>query len=88
MLKNQILFYRKSLGLTQQQVADKLNISRQGYLYYEKGTREPNVDTIKKLCIIFDCTADELLEIDTPQERKKVVINHSFNNSKDISLKM
>lgn len=88
MLHNQIYNLRKSMGLTQQQVADKLNITRQGYLYYEKGTREPNVDTIKKLCLIFDCTADELLEIDTPAERKKVMINNSFNNSKNINLKM
>lgn len=88
MINEQIKFFRLSLGLTQQQVADKLNISRQGYLYYEKGSREPNVDTIKKLCIIFDCTADELLEIETPTQRKKVQINNSFNNSKNINVRL
>ena len=88
MLHKQILNFRKSLGLTQQQVADMLHISRQGYLYYEKGTREPNVDTIKKLCVIFDCTSDELLEIDTTSARSKVHINNSFNNSRNINLKL
>lgn len=88
MISDQIKFYRKSLGFTQQEVAERLNISRQGYLYYEKGTREPNVETIKKLCLIFDCTADELLEIETPAQRKKVTINHSFNNSRNINVKL
>lgn len=88
MIGDQIKFFRNSLGMTQQQVADRLNISRQGYLYYEKGTREPNVDTIKKLCIIFECSADELLEIDTPSQRKKVTISHSFNNSKNINVNL
>lgn len=88
MFKNQLKFYRKSLGLSQQQIAKQLCITQQAYGYYENGTREPSLDTLRRLCIIFDCTADELLEIDTPSERKKVVINHSFNNSKDISLKI
>lgn len=86
MFSNQLKFYRKSLGLSQQQIADKLCITQRAYGNYEQGKREPDLETLKKLCIIFDCTADELLEIDTPSDRKKVVINHSFNNSKDISL--
>ena len=58
-----------------------LNISQPCYNRYEKGIREPDLETLKKLCIIFDCTADELLEIDTPQDRKKVVINYSTISS-------
>lgn len=88
MLKNQLKFYRNALKLTQTEIAKKLSISRQAYQHYEIGDREPNIETIKKLCCIFDCTADELLEIDTPAERKKVMINNSFNNSKNINLKL
>ena len=88
MLGNQIKFYRKTNNLTQNEIAQKLNISQACYNRYEKGIREPDVETIKRLCCIFDCTADELLEIDTPAERKKVMINNSFNNSKNINLKL
>lgn len=63
MLSNQIKFYRKCFNYTQSQLAEKLHISRQALAHYENGDREPSVDTIKKLCIIFDITADELLEI-------------------------
>lgn len=88
MFNNQLKFYRKSLGLTQKQIAEKLGLTEQAYQHYEYGDREPTLETLKRLCVIFDCTSDELLEIDTPAERKKVMINNSFNNSKNINLKL
>ena len=88
MISEQLKFFRKSCNLTQQEVANLLCVSQCTYGHYESGKREPNLDTIKKLCIIFDCTADELLELETPTQRKKVQINNSFNNSKNINLKL
>lgn len=76
------------MGYTQQQVADYLCISQRTYAHYETGKHEPNIDTIKKLCILFNCTSDELLEIDTEKDRQKVQINNSFNNSKNIKVKI
>ena len=87
MFKNQLKFYRNSLGLSQQEIANKLNISRQAYQHYECGDREPTLDTLKKLCVIFDCTSDELLEIDNSTARSKVNINNSFNG-KNINVKL
>lgn len=88
MFKNQLKYYRKSINISQEQIANKLGMTQQAYANYEQGIREPNIETIKKLCIIFDCTADELLEIDTPASRNKVNINNSFNNSTDIKIKL
>ena len=88
MFNNQLKFYRKSLGLTQKQIATQLGLSEQAYQHYEYGDREPTLETLKKLCVIFDCTSDELLEIDTTSARSKVLINNSFNNSKNINLKL
>lgn len=79
---------RKSCGYSQDMVASYLNISRQAYSHYEVGIREPSIDTLRRLCILFDCTSDELLEIDTPLARKSVQISDSFNNSTNISLKI
>ena len=39
---NQIKFYREKRGLTQQDLADKLNVSRQAVSRYEKGLRKAN----------------------------------------------
>lgn len=88
MFNEQIKLYRQSLGLTQTDIARKIGVSRQAYQHYEQGDREPTFDTLKKLCIIFDCTADELLEIDTIADRKKVTISHSFNGSNNINVKL
>lgn len=88
MFKNQIKYYRKLSKLTQKQVAEYLCITQQAYSYYENGTREPNFDILRKLCVLFNCTADELLEIETEKDRQKVQINNSFNNSKNIKVKI
>lgn len=88
MFSNQLKFYRKSQGLTQKQIATKLGLTEQAYQHYEYGDREPTLETLKRLCVIFDCTADELLEIDTTTARSKVLINNSFNNSNNINVKL
>jgi len=40
---------RKEKGLTQQQVADHLQIDRSTYAYYESGRTRLNIDVIVKL---------------------------------------
>ena len=87
-LKNQLKYYRKLSGMTQRQIAENLCITQQAYANYEQGTREPSMDIIKKLCVLFNCTSDELLEIETEKDREKVQINNSFNNSKNIKVKI
>lgn len=52
---------RKSAGITQRQIAARLNISQQSYARYESGTGEPNLETLAKIAKIFDVTADYLL---------------------------
>lgn len=57
--------YRKNCNLTQQQVADALNINRTTYTYYETGKTEPNIATLHKLVKMFGITYDDLLpEVD------------------------
>lgn len=88
MFKNQLKYYRNIHKLSQEELAEKIGISRQAYSNYEQGIREPNLDILRRLCIIFDCTADKLLEIETVAERKKIQINNSFNGSKNINVKL
>lgn len=85
-IAEQIKSLRTKHNLTQNELAKKIGVTRQAYANYEQGTREPSMDIIKKLCVLFDCTSDELLEIDTPSDRNKVHINNSFNHSKNIKV--
>lgn len=50
-------------GLSQQDVANSVGITRSAYANYEQGTREPDLFTLKKLCLLFEISADFLLNI-------------------------
>lgn len=52
---------RKTKGLTQTQLADAVGLGRQAYAYYEKGEREPSLETLGKLADFFGVSVDELL---------------------------
>lgn len=54
---------RAENGMTQKDVYGKLGVSPNCYASYEQGRTEPNIDTIVKLCEIFDVSADYLLGI-------------------------
>ena len=51
-------------GMTQKDVYEKLNVSANGYASYEQGRTEPSVQTLIKLCKIFDVSADYLLGLE------------------------
>ena len=70
---------RKHQELSQEYVCKCLGISRASYSRYECGTNEPDLQTLKKLAIFFDCTVDYLLEIEgTPADNDKVVDLNDF----------
>ena len=52
---------RKELGMTQQQLADKLNVSFQAVSKWENGTSYPNTELLYDLGIILDSSVDEIL---------------------------
>ena len=54
-------FLRKKRKLTQQEIADKIGISRVGYGYWEKGTREPSIDNLVELSKLLGTSLDYLL---------------------------
>ena len=49
---------RKYMGLTQQQVADKLNISRVNYTRYETNASNPDFQTLVALADFYDVSLD------------------------------
>ena len=55
---------RLESGLNQKQVAEKLSISTTCYAGYEQGYRQPDLKTLKKICLLFNISADYLLDID------------------------
>lgn len=52
---------RKRLGLTQQQIANKLNISRSNIANWENGSNIASVEMLIKCSKVFGCSIDYLL---------------------------
>ena len=52
---------REEKGFTQQQLADRLYVSRQTICRWENGTRQPDHDMAEKVAEIFRVSLDELI---------------------------
>ncbi len=59
---------RKELGITQTELAQKLNISFQAVSNWERGTAPPDLDNIVKLSQLFGITIDNLLNTSLNEE--------------------
>ena len=52
---------RKQKGLTQEELAEKLYVSRTAISKWESGRGYPNIDSLKEIAKFFSVTVDELL---------------------------
>ena len=61
---NRLKELRKKNGLTQQQLADALDITKSTVSYYERGERAPSPEILIKLANTFHISTDYLLGIE------------------------
>lgn len=61
MLGQKLKALRKQSNKTQQQIADKLGITRAAYSHFENERNQPDSETLVKLADIFETTTDYLL---------------------------
>ena len=54
---------RQAKGLTQEEIARKIDITLRNYQYIEKGTNIPNVITALKICKLLNVSPFQLWEI-------------------------
>ena len=57
-----LLTLRKAKDLTQEQLAEKLDVSRQSISKWESGQATPDLEKIVEISAIFDVTTDYLLK--------------------------
>lgn len=53
---------RKIRGLTQEELAEKVNVSKFAIRHYEQGQTEPKYEILEKIKIALDCSYDDLLK--------------------------
>ncbi len=64
-----IKFYRKQMGLTQEELAQMLCGKKSLISNYENGYSTPDIYTLCKLAEIFDVSLDDLVEWNGDEER-------------------
>ena len=65
--EEKLLKLRKTAGLTQEELAEKLNVSRQAVARWEAGETTPDMTSLSAICETFRVSADYLLgEIKVP----------------------
>ena len=72
-----VSYYRKQLGLTQDELAEKMFVSRQTISRWETDAVLPDVETVIRLCELFQCSMDILVRgyaeesMEAPKEEKR-----------------
>ncbi len=67
MLSDNIRKYRKLNHMSQDELADKLKVTRQSISLWETGQTQPSLDNIVALAKLFDVSTDNLLSADEPE---------------------
>lgn len=57
-LPEKLIIYRKKQGLTQVQLAEKLQVSRQAVSRWEHGTALPSMDSLRRLSQLYGVPLD------------------------------
>lgn len=76
---------RKSSGLTQKQLAEKVGLSEQAIRMYELGKREPSVDVIKRIGKALDVAPESLRGIKVESAREALELLFALDEKYGLS---
>ncbi len=76
---NRIYELRKKYGFSQENIADKLNVTRQSVSLWETDQASPSIDNIVALCELFDISVDAFIKNDILNTEKDDESNFSVN---------
>ena len=70
---------RKCMGLTQEQVADNLNVGRDAILRIEKGNRKIGLQELSNLSKLYHISINELIAEDCSIDNNDIAFIRGFN---------
>ena len=74
---------RKSRGMTQGDLGEKLNISAQAISKWENGTSEPDIATLKRIADIYGITVGEIIDPENTRPEPKDEPRNDANESNE-----
>lgn len=78
-LSEKILHLRKQHGLSQEDLAEKLNVSRQAVSRWEVGSAQPDASNVLQLSQLFGVTADYLLNDNYKSDQDVPAVKNTEN---------
>lgn len=79
-ISEQLKKYRTERGITQEELSEKLFVSRQAISKWEKGEANPDLENVVKLAEIFEVSLDELVLAKEQTEVIKTDFDHFLYN--------
>lgn len=83
---------RGEYNLTQEELAEKLDVSRQAITKWESGEGTPDVENLKQLAILFNTTLDDLImedkKVEVPARRYRYEEEIEIDHSKHFDVKL
>ena len=88
MLGDKIKLYRENKKMTQNDIANILNVSPATVSKYESGSLEPNIESLKRLAELFEISIDELLNDEEDKfDISKIKVLDVLREQKEMKLK-
>ena len=82
-IASRLVKLRKEKGLSQEDLADKLGISRQAVSKWERAEASPDTDNLILLARLYDVSLDTLLSTDAKDEEIKTEVVDSIKKEED-----
>lgn len=64
---------RKKNKMSQEELADRLNCTRQTISNYERGVSQPDIDSIKRIAEIFNCDIKEVINGENKKDKQAII---------------
>ena len=76
-IAEKLKYLRREHNMTQEDMAEKLNVSRQTISKWETNITIPDADNIVAICKLFNITTDELLDynVQTVKKKKQFIVD-------------
>jgi transcriptional regulator with XRE-family HTH domain len=83
-LSDKIITLRKARGWSQEEFAEKLDVSRQAISRWENGTALPDVQNVLQISKLFDVTTDYLLNDDYESDGDIPAVQTAIKTTADL----
>ncbi len=72
MLKDNLIMLRRIHGYSQEEISEKVGITRQAYAKWESGTTIPDIKKCSRLAEIYNVSIDSLMKTETIDGTEKI----------------